>query len=205
MQHDDECRAAFLAGYRAAGMPDAAAEAAWQSQEREVRQRYAQAQRAHDELAGARHRYTERRRAEAPAKQAALPPETVWIAWMCGHGHKQQAIGSMLGVTASYVCCSIRAYIEAWLPDSLSADPWDMRDIPYITGDRSALLAEHFAGCPEPPRPERWHRETPHRLKRWGRNRQNLGRPIDMGGPRDKWLTFYPPADPREEPRWLAC
>lgn len=25
----------------------------------------------------------------------------------------------------------------------------------------------------------------------------NKGRPIDMGGPRDVWLTFFPPPDPR--------
>jgi hypothetical protein len=29
------------------------------------------------------------------------------------------------------------------------------------------------------------------------KDRSNLGRPIDMGGPRDEWLTFYPSADPR--------
>jgi hypothetical protein len=29
------------------------------------------------------------------------------------------------------------------------------------------------------------------------RPRAGLARPIDMGGPRDAWLTFYPPPDPR--------
>jgi hypothetical protein len=29
------------------------------------------------------------------------------------------------------------------------------------------------------------------------RPRYYLGRPIDMGGPRDIWLTYYPSADPR--------
>jgi hypothetical protein len=34
-------------------------------------------------------------------------------------------------------------------------------------------------------------------LKPRSEDRSNLGRPIDMGGPRDEWLTFYPSADPR--------
>lgn len=29
------------------------------------------------------------------------------------------------------------------------------------------------------------------------RQRQGLGRPVDMGGTRDVWLTYYPSPDPR--------
>jgi hypothetical protein len=35
--------------------------------------------------------------------------------------------------------------------------------------------------------------------EKWRRagSRQDLGRPVDMGGPRDVWLTYLPAADPR--------
>jgi hypothetical protein len=33
---------------------------------------------------------------------------------------------------------------------------------------------------------------------------RNLGRPIDMGGPRDVWLTYGVPADPRLDNMWLV-
>ena len=35
------------------------------------------------------------------------------------------------------------------------------------------------------------------RLMWMARRRQQLNRPLDMGGPRDVWLEFYPPPDPR--------
>jgi hypothetical protein len=42
-----------------------------------------------------------------------------------------------------------------------------------------------------------WHRRDNWlKLKPW-RTPANPGRPIDMGGPRDVWLEYRPPADPR--------
>jgi hypothetical protein len=35
----------------------------------------------------------------------------------------------------------------------------------------------------------------------WSRTEVNRGRPIDMGGPRDVWLHYGPPADPRLDNR----
>jgi hypothetical protein len=35
-------------------------------------------------------------------------------------------------------------------------------------------------------------------MRRFRASRENIGRPIDMGGPRDVWLEYGPVADPRQ-------
>ena len=70
----------------------------------------------------------------------------------------------------------------------------------HVINGRSLRAIAAEVGISSSRAAEIYHREV-RKQKRWAEQYHPtspyLGRPIDMGGPRDVWLTFYPSPDPR--------
>lgn len=100
------------------------------------------------------------------------------------------------------------AHVRDWLaynrpapcqlfPDSKARMTWVLYQC--RAGVRQADIARMLGLSPERTRQLRMKAERHH--KGWAARRwlppTRIFRPIDMGGPRDVWLEFYPPPDPR--------
>jgi len=113
---------------------------------------------------------------------------TRWIAWAIAQGGKQFLVATSLGhKNTSTVSQELRCYIEAYLPETLYRDRWGYD---AIDGNRQELVAKKLKGTPEPSRPKEWRDVGTLAAQRWWRARVNLGRPLDMGGPRGIWLEY---------------
>lgn len=127
---------------------------------------------------------------------AAEIEEAAFLAAEWVKGTKQSTLADRYGSSSARVCAAIGEFVTAVLPaeviDPVRRSLELFRMNPSLE-DRRGLAAKAVAAWVGPvsePAVRTWSRPA-------FREIALRHRPIDMGGPRDVWLEFYVPPDPR--------